>query len=298
MQKSLKFSVIMPFFERPKLLAATLSAYNQLCKSTEFEVIVVDDHSRDKLRPAIPQYLSFDVVVVSLRGEKTGINPSLPIEVGVQHARGENLILTSPEVMPVRDFFLDLQNAPQDSSKYKVFDVFAITDPTFVSHFLDSTPLPLNNLGLSNPIRDGELRALFESGLGFEGYGYQNQFGAWYQHHLIKNEMLHFLSSISRAEFHRCGGFDLGFRRGAGYEDLEFRDRILRRNSVKLIPGLSAVHLPHEEVSSRTEFRMATNSNRLRYQLSFVIPFRLRRGKKRLRETVTTVRTYQGNWMS
>lgn len=275
-----RYSVLMPFFERPGVLTSSLLAYDRFCRGNDFEIVVVDDHSQPDLRPDVPKGLGFDVVVVSLQGTKSGINPALPIEIGAQHARGEILVLTSPEIMPVRNFFADLGNEVSNSDIYKIFDVFALTDNDYAKSMTAQLTQPEIDSNSSEGRGSPPHQNIFEQGLGHGGYSYANSYGAWYQHHELKNEGLHFLSSISRSNFMRLGGFDLGFRKGAGYEDLEFRDRISKSLSFESIQGLTAVHLPHEEVSSRADIPISLNSNEWRYKLKKFFPC-TRNGSKR-----------------
>lgn len=265
-------------------------AYNEVCAGSDFEILVIDDHSRSSRAPRIPEHLNFDVTVVTMIGEKSGINPSLPIEIGANHARGEVLVLSSPEIVPIRNYIPHLSQGMNGA--YKVFDVFALTDKALQATIMDHALIG-ERRELSSFTKLQSFEGSFLDGLGAFGYPYANALGAWYQHHKYKDEKLHFLSAISRNDFARLGGFDLRFRFGAGYEDLDFRDRACKRLNVISVPGLTGIHLEHEEVSSRPEFKVRLNSNALTYGLSKLIPFGLRRSKRLVNQTSTKVRIYK-----
>lgn len=244
-----------------------------------FEVVVVDDHSRSELRPEIPDSLPFPVRVVTMTGNKNGVNPCLPIEIGVQRSLFNIIILTSPEVAPVTDFLSveDRVNVVETlRSNYLVFDVFALTN------------LELQR-SWEHEVSGGEAAKLLSlvrridqlahRNLGCEGYSYANDIGAWYQHHIIKNDKRHFLTMISREGYDRAGGFNLSYRKGRGFEDDEFLGRISRNLKTWSLPGFAALHQIHEEVS--LEGFPKLNSNEFLYKLHALLRFRLQ-GPKHL----------------
>lgn len=272
----------MPYFERPYLLANTLLSYSRLMRHRSFEVVVVDDHSRAQLRPEIPKSLPFPVRVVTMKGPKEGVNPSLPIEIGVCQSDHDIIILTSPEVAPVADFLYieDQLNVVETlRTSYLVFDVFALTDSELQKSW-ERCVRKGEVAELSRAVQQIDELAL--SNLGFDGYAYANRYGAWYQHHSIKNSKRHFLSMISREWYERLGGFNLSYRRGRGFEDDEFLGRISRYLKIRSLPGLSAIHQMHNEVSVE-RFRKL-NSNELLFKMHALLQFRLK-GSKRLLET-------------
>jgi hypothetical protein len=262
-----KFSVILPHFERPKLLHKTLLAYNQI-KRDDFEVIVVDDFSQAWRLPEIPESLDFPIKLIRLLGEKDGTNPSLPLQIGAWHAEGEFYVLSSPEVTPLHDFFQKVdQPSGLSCGKYFLLNVFAITGELFNSipgraiqtilQDLDSTQS--KELRLQLEVRLGE-------GLGLKGFAWANEYGSWYQHPIHKPSDLHFLSVICAKDFWKLGGFDTRFRSGGGFEDLEFRDRCRATLRLIRLDELSAIHFDHEEVTSRKDLRISLNSNELLYR--------------------------------
>ena len=265
------FSVIMPHFERPDLLRASLIAMETKYVEVPFEVVIVDDVSAPNLRPIVPPSLSFDVTVVTL-SQKTGINPCVPYNVGAKVALGEYLVLTSPEIVPVRNVLLEVERELSEARirtrthPYVLFDVFGLTDKDIARNILRSSQ-QLSKTSIMEETLEGisAKEPLFlEPGLNLR-QPWSNEFGSWYHHAKLKPSNLNFLSVIKRSDYIALGGFCERYRRGTGYDDLEFRNRVLRKLNLIQIQGLAAVHLDHEEVSSRPDINMPFNSNKKVY---------------------------------
>jgi glycosyltransferase involved in cell wall biosynthesis len=265
------FSVIMPFFERPDLLRASLLAMQTEYVTKQFEVVVVDDLSRPTLKPVIPEGLAFDVTVVTLVS-KNGINPCVPYNVGAGVAKGDYLVLTSPEIVPIKDILLEaatileVESFKNNRLPYILFEVFGLTHKEMNREIISATFDNQNKQALVRAL--SKLRAS-ESDFLRRGKDSQkpwsNEFGAWYQHSILKPSDLNFLSVIPRSLYQQIGGFCERFRGGTGYDDLNFRDRVKPKSKLRRVPGLAAAHLYHEEISARKELNTTINTNRNLY---------------------------------
>lgn len=80
-------SIIMPYWKRREQLEASLRILYKFYP--DFEVIVVDDGSGDDL--------DYDVIRLPLKKEPK--NPCVPINVGVDAATSEIIVLTGPEML-------------------------------------------------------------------------------------------------------------------------------------------------------------------------------------------------------
>jgi hypothetical protein len=262
------FSVIMPHFERPDLLRASLMAMEAKYIGVPFEVVIVDDVSAPRLKPIVPPSLSFDVTVVTL-SQKTGINPCVPYNVGAKVAVGDYLVLTSPEIVPVRDVLLEAEQefsearTRNNTHPYVLFDVFGLTDKDIARNILRSSQQLSKTSTMEETLEDvSDKEPLFlKPGINLS-QPWSNDFGSWYHHAKLKPSNLNFLSVIKRSDYLALGGFCERYRQGTGYDDLEFRNRMLRKLNLIQIQGLAAVHLDHEEVSSRPDINMPLNSNK------------------------------------
>lgn len=94
-------SVVMPYWNRNEALNITLQSYSMY---DDIEVIVVDDGSNT----ANPIWTAFPVRVISLPEKKEPKNPCVPINVGIQEAKGDYICITNPEVFHVEPVFLEM----------------------------------------------------------------------------------------------------------------------------------------------------------------------------------------------
>lgn len=83
----------MPYWNRPRELATSLSAYQAVYPGLDLEFSICDDGSR------YPPAMSGDrVIVTTLPRKDHALNPCVPINVAVRAATREIVVLTNPEV--------------------------------------------------------------------------------------------------------------------------------------------------------------------------------------------------------
>jgi len=96
----MKYSIVMPHWERAELLQHTLQsfAYHYADRS-DWEVIVVEDSkNRDNVRDVIAAFGHLPFMLVRT-GLDDGYNPSPAFNAGVRSARGEYVVITNPECL-------------------------------------------------------------------------------------------------------------------------------------------------------------------------------------------------------
>ena len=99
----MKFSTVCPIYkDRKQQLGYALKAYNdQDFDKNEFEVIIVDQGNDENIQELFSQYninIQYIKVDLSLVGYEGARNPSYAQNVAIKKARGEYIVLTSPEV--------------------------------------------------------------------------------------------------------------------------------------------------------------------------------------------------------
>lgn len=266
----IKYSIILPYFERPEQLRASLLSFSLLYANKPLEVVIVDDASTPALRPIVPKGLGFPVTVVTLT-TKNGINPCLPYNVGVRHANGEILILSSPETCHVRDIFTSAVWQNFGKSDYLLFQVFAATNPGVNDLFLAAESTNAITKCIQHVL---EHEKSLTNPLGYRGYDFSSASGSWYCHPEFRRSGLNFLSAIHRSSYEHLQGFDERFRTGTGFDDLEFRDRLAKRHTFHYSNELIGIHLEHEVVAHKPQFRKPINSNRNLYTWAKIVPRR------------------------
>jgi glycosyltransferase involved in cell wall biosynthesis len=227
---SRKVSIILPYYNRKKLLIRTLDSFQLLYSSDSgLEIVIVDDHSDDKNRiEDLVRRYNLNIMLFRLPN-KSGVNPCYPYNVGVRQSKGSIIVLSSPEILHTSNMFEISNNFEKlDDVTYFQFSVFCLLEEM---EELDTTK--------------------FYENLGETGFSYANRFGSWYTHSKIRPTCLNFFSALTRNTYYRLSGFDERFRYGTGYDDEEFKLRILELvDSVEWMDNAEAVHMNHEIVGN------------------------------------------------
>jgi len=94
------FSVVIPTFERPETLLQVLEALGRQAGAVDFEVVVVDDGSRDAT-PARLRLLSLPYPFRVFRQENSG--PAAARNRGVEESRGRSILFLGDDTVPEPD---------------------------------------------------------------------------------------------------------------------------------------------------------------------------------------------------
>jgi len=241
-------SLILPYYNRKDYLKITLDSFEYFYAGRkDLQIVIVDDNSNDENRiDNLVKNYNLNIKLIRI-DKKKGINPCYPINVGVRHSDGEIIVLSSPEIFHTRSMF-DCSNNFEllNDSTYIQFSVFCVTDKDINSFLLTSTIDFKSKADFVN-----ELNVEFYNNLGVGGYTYANKTGVWYTHGQLKNSCYNFLSACSKNTYYSLSGFNELFVNGTGYDDAEFRDRILKHvnNNVVWYDDFVAIHINHPSVS-------------------------------------------------
>jgi glycosyltransferase involved in cell wall biosynthesis len=198
-------SVIFPYWQRKEATDDNIALMSTLYAGMDVEVVVVDDGSPE------PYETQAGIArVVRLPAKREPKNPSTPINRGVAAARGDYLVLTSPEIShraPLLGAMRD-ELDKQGRDAYIQAAVWCADEGRWHSH----------------------------SSVAGQGDTY-----------LPAGACLHFLAMLHRDLWTKAGGFDEDYRDGAAFEDNDFVMR-LHRAGAKFISrdDLVADH-PHKE---------------------------------------------------
>lgn len=106
---SVRFSVVVPTFNRPRQLARCLTALaEQTLPRLLFEVVVVDDGGRQSLQPLIDDFAG-RLQIKLLRQPNGGCAAAR--QFGIDHARGEYLAFTDDDCRPAPDWLAQIEAA-------------------------------------------------------------------------------------------------------------------------------------------------------------------------------------------
>jgi len=223
-------SIILPYYNRKKLLEITLDSFEHFYSTVpQLEIVIVDDGSNDENRVVelIKKY-SLNIQLVRLT-EKTGVNPCYPYNVGVRRSVGDIIVLTSPETFHTTNMF-DISN------NFK-----KLTDKTYFQFSVFCLVADVQKIEKEKLCR----------GLGKRDYPYSNDCGSWYVHSKIRPSYLNFFSALTRNTYYDLSGFDERFRYGTGFDDEEFKIRVLEIvDEVIWFDDALAIHKNHEVVNN------------------------------------------------
>jgi glycosyltransferase involved in cell wall biosynthesis len=243
---SKKVSIILPYYNRKKHILNTLESFNYFYGHNYkdlLEIVIVDDASDKEHR--IDDLLDFNLnlKLINLKN-KNGINPCYPYNVGVRESSGDIIILSSPETFHSTNIFKITNNFEKlNINTYLLFSVFCVTDLTLIDNLFDDFN---NNIESFN-----KNEILFKQNLGEFGYPFNNKYGSWYLHSQIRPSGLNFFTAITKKKYYEISGFDERFRFGTGYDDDEFRDRLIESGSNFIYyDDALGIHVNHEIVNN------------------------------------------------
>jgi len=202
-------SVVMPFWERQEALERSLALMTKHYANVMMEVIIVDDGSpmpcilRERIYP-------WPVRIIRLEYKREARNPCVPINIGVQAAHGDVILLTNPEILhnkPVIGAMLEelQQLGPKG---YVLAAAWCPEQRTWHCHSTISGDRP-----------DLDLKLPRDSGF-------------------------HFCAMFSRMLWVEAGGFDPDYRDGQAFEDADWVQRVARAGGIfKIRDDLVVEHI-------------------------------------------------------
>lgn len=100
----MKISIILSSFKRPKLLDMGLWSLAKQHTNHDVEIIVINDGIHDETEKVCERYfISLNIKYIftgkrNLKGQIKFRSPSFALNIGIKHATGDIIILTSPEI--------------------------------------------------------------------------------------------------------------------------------------------------------------------------------------------------------
>lgn len=231
-------SIVLPYYNRKQYLKVTLDSFEYYYSDKkDLQIVIVDDGSNlDNVLDDLVCLYNLNIKLIRIENKK-GINPCYPYNVGVRNSDGNIIVLSSPEIFHTRNIFKISNNFEKLTNyNYLQFSVFCVTDKDIKNVLLsDNRPFVAKEVFINSKIP----------------YFYKN-FGTWYTHGKIKNDCFNFLSACTRDTYFNLSGFNEVFVKGTGYDDTDFRDRLLRyiNNNVVWYDDFVAIHIDHPACSN------------------------------------------------
>lgn len=178
-------SIIMPYWNRNKLLARSLRRMSELYLGYDIEIIIADDGSEEECN--VPLQSPWFIRVLSLPHKTQALNPCVPINMAVKASRGYVIVLTNPEIYhPTNVLGEMLDELVKVGPKgYIIAATWSVDHDRWYAH--------------------SSITSKVNSSLG--------------RLPLPPNSGLHFCTMMYRKFYDEVGGFDESYRDGQGVED-------------------------------------------------------------------------------
>lgn len=238
-------SIVTAYYNRRELFIRTLQSISKTRYEGDFEVIAVDDGSRNEERlEDLTDIYPFLKVIYLDPSKKWYNNSCIPFNIGIKAAKGDKIILQNPECFHYDDILLKTEEKLDDKN-YLSFACFSL-DKYTTDHFESVFNADyLRNLILQNniaPINDGD--------------------AGWYNHSKYRPQAYHFCTAISKKSMDKLGGFDERFALGIAYDDDELIERVKKNVEIHFLDDTLVLHQNHYNPQS-TSYQNNTNKNYL-----------------------------------
>ena len=196
------------------------------------QVILVDDHSQNLLSEAVLNEYGLHIDYIRIKN-KFWMNPCVNYNIGFKFIKGSKIIIQNGEVCHIGDVIQYVYDNLKPNT-YLSFDVLNLN-----SHKKNEM---FHKIGSTN----------FEDVHILKSIKYLSRPTPWYQHHIIRNENLHFLTAISNTTLKNLGEFDYDYCVGSSYDDDAFVFQI-KLKKIKIIvvkndqAKVMGVHQWHEQ---------------------------------------------------
>ena len=227
----MKYSIIMPYHKKQTLYNTFLSYVHHYGARKDYEVLIMEDCKNilDQVEhSALLHIISYFSPTINIHRFETFFEdcyaPCRMFNEGARQARGVYLVLTNPECFHqsniLKGFDAELSKNP---NAYVVAACYNTGDNKLVKKFGDFKP----------------------------------KREIWLQHSKVLNRGLHWCSVMSKAQYIKTGGFDEGYSKGFGREDVDFV-RLVKAKGIRIIPRdyLVVVHMNHPDIPRKRELWM------------------------------------------
>lgn len=222
--KTIKYSIIIPYMDRLTVFNNTLVSYLHWYEGREdYEVIVVQDSKtsdRRGLNRLIESFVAKGLNISTIKVQANNFyNPAPLFNAGVAAAKGEFIILTSPEIFHGSDVLTGLDAEFNSNS-----DAYVVC--ACAAHDKPNNEKPLLEYGQLN-----------------------GKFSQWYQHSQERPARYHFCAALKKSIYLSIGGFDDQYAEGYCFDDDDWRDTVIG-NGIPIVErdDLLTIHQHHEHL--------------------------------------------------
>ena len=222
----------MAYYNRRKLLINTLNSINQYAYNYNFEIVIIDDGSKDSERiedlSKIFNKLNLKIFRV-IPSQKWWVNPCIPNNIGFGLITGDVVIIQNPECLHLGNI-IDYVGNNIKLNKYLVFGCYAIDqNKTNLIQKIVVDSNYLNNIKkIIMPVENKKAP------------------NGWYQHSKVRPCCYNFCTAMHHIDLKDINGFDEKFANGIACDDSEFCWRICSKGmNLSMIDSPFTVHQWH-----------------------------------------------------
>ena len=242
-------SIVTAYYNRKELFLRTLESISRTQYKGSFEVIAVDDGSREeeRLEDLVKTYPFLKVIYLE-PSNKWYSNSCIPFNIGIRAAKGDKVILQNPECYHYDDVILKTAEELNDENylSFACFSLDKYSTDNFEEIFDSIYFKKLVEINNNVPIADGD--------------------AGWYNHSIYRPKAYHFCTALSKKNMDRLGGFDERFALGIAYDDDELIERVKQIVEIKFLDDTIVLHQNHYNPTS-TSYQNKENRNYL-YQFN------------------------------
>lgn len=218
----MKLSICVAYYNRPEFLRRTLQAYYNSHGSEiqDCEFVIIDDGSNTELlaEPVVNEFKDRLNTKTFYRTDKDDLDPAVAINMSVNMASSDLILITCPETMPGTPFIKNILNRDIQDDEYLMIPCYSVSQEFQKSiNLLDLCDKNYTN----NVLNTVKIIPKSHTVAGGEG---------WYSHPIYRPTLFYFCSILKKRYFLEMDGIDEDFRYGWGYEDTDFTRRLLLRN--------------------------------------------------------------------
>lgn len=222
-------SIVTAYFNRKRLFIRTLQSLKPFHGKIDFEIIAVDDGSKDeeRLEDLVAEYPFMRILRIEPQN-KWYMNPCIPFNMGLEMALGDKIVLQNPECFHY-DNILEFVDKQLQVNNYLAFGCFSVDMIN-----TDDEKLFFDRDNINDLINQNTNRVLVDGGLG------------WYNHSKYRPNAYHFCTAIMASDLVDLGGFDMRYALGHGFDDDDLIFRIKKKGiKINFVDNVKVLHQNH-----------------------------------------------------
>lgn len=197
-------SLILPYWDRQAAANEALQRQDKLYRGLDMEVLIIDDGSRPEFD--CPPLQNLNVAIFNLPKKDEPKSPCLPWNIGAKIARSDVIVLSCIEILHFKPVLAEMVEQVREMGEN--------------GYVLASTWCPDTKEWHCHTTQRSEGAPDMPEGFGRA-----------------------FCGAMHKSLFLRAGGWDEDYRDGAGWEDIDFAQRLKRAGAVPVIrDDLTVIH--------------------------------------------------------